>query len=135
MIADGRVSERALAAITGISEDALSTYLTSSASEAPGLSRPPGPFSVDQTSRLSSLAAQLTAVSEIDDDVRVKAIIETLTIQCHLTHRNIALLTRIGLGDLEVFLSDPGSVPFEKKYELGVKASYLLNAVANAARL
>jgi hypothetical protein len=136
MIADGRVSEPALAAIAGISEDALSLYLTSSVGELPGrLSRPPTPLSADEAGRLSGLAAQLTAVSEIDEDVRLKAIIETLTTECHLTHQNIALLTRTGLEDLERFLSDPASVSFEKKYELGIKTSYLLGAVANAAPL
>lgn len=54
--------------------------------------------------------------------------------QCRLTLHNIALLTQLELDDLESFVNAPGSVPLEKKYQLAVRVSYLINAVANAAR-
>ena len=54
--------------------------------------------------------------------------------QCRLTLHNNALLTQLRVEDLESFVNAPGSVPLEKKYELAVRASYLINAVANAAR-
>jgi hypothetical protein len=133
IIAEGRMSDEALQAITGIASDALTSFLRATPSREPGLSTSSAMLSPAEEARLSGLAAQLTEGFQIDDDVRLRAILETLTVQCHLTHQNIALLTQIGLDDLEKFLGDPKTVPLEKKYELAVRASYLIHAVANAA--
>ncbi|HEU0164009.1 MAG TPA: HTH domain-containing protein [Thermomicrobiales bacterium] len=133
MIGDGRISADALQAITGIQDETLASFLNGSRSETIGLSRTPSSLSADESTRLSHLAAQLTEGFQIDDDVRLMAIIETLTAQCHLTHQNIAALTRTGLDDLQGFLRDPDTLPLERKYQLAIRASYLINAVANAA--
>lgn len=132
-IAEGRISEEALHAITGISSDALGSFLRATPSGDPGLSTVPATLSPTEEARLSGLAAQLTEGHQVDDDVRLRAIIETLTVQFNLTHQNIALMTQIELDDLEKFLSDPKTIRWEKKYELGIRASYLIHAVANAA--
>jgi hypothetical protein len=133
IIGDGRISDDALQSITGISGESLASLLRETPSIEPGLSASPSALSGEEIARLSGLTAQLTEGFLIDDDIRLKGIIESLTAQCHLTHENIALLTRIGIDDLETFLSDPDAVSLEKKYELAVRASYLINAVANAA--
>ena len=134
ILGEGRISSEALQAITGISGDALASFLRVTPHGAPGLAPTPTALSGGESARLSSLAAQLTEGFQIDDDVRLRAIIETLTEQCRLTLHNIALLTQLRVEDLESFVNAPGSVPLEKKYELAVRASYLINAVANAAR-
>lgn len=64
----------------------------------------------------------------------LKGILEGLTIECHLTLANIAQLTELDADDLERALRDPRTVPVEKKYELAVKGSYLINAVNQARR-
>jgi hypothetical protein len=133
IIAEGRISDKALQAITGISGDVLATFLSTTPAGEPGLSTSLASLSLDEELRVSGLVTQLTEGFQIDDDIRLRAIIESLTAQCHLTHQNIGLLTRIELDDLEKFMSDPKTVPVEKKYELAVRASYLINAVANAA--
>jgi len=121
-----------LHAITGISSDALRSFLKTTPSGDPGLSTAPATLSPTEEARLSGLAAQLTEGYQVYDDVRLRAIIETLTAQFDLTHQNIALLTQIELDDLEKFLSDPRTIRWEKKYALGIRASYLIHAVANA---
>ncbi len=132
IIGEGRISENALRAITGIPGERLAPFLNESRLGASGLSATPSALLPHEGSRLSLLAAQLTEGFRIDDDERVTAIIETLTAQFQLTHANIARLIRVGLDDLEGFVGDPASVPSEKKYELAVRASYLMLAVANA---
>lgn len=130
-IGEGQISNKALQTITGIRGDVLTSYLEKTPRAGQALSPPSGELSREESTRLASLAAQITAGLQIDDDVRLRAIIETLTIQCHLTLQNIALLTRVGLEELERFVRDPESAPLEMKYELAVRASYLINAVAN----
>jgi hypothetical protein len=133
IIGDGRISDDALQSITGISGDSLSSLLRESPCVEPGLSASPSVLSGEETARLSGLTAQLTEGFSVDVDIRLTGIIESLTAQCHLTHANIALLTRIGLDDLEMFLGDPNAVSSETKFELAVRASYLINAAANAS--
>lgn len=76
---------------------------------------------------------QLTEGLQIDDDVRLTAIIQTLTVQFRMTHQHIALLTGIDLNDLESVLNDPNTAQVDRKHELAIRASYLLNAIGNAA--
>jgi hypothetical protein len=50
-----------------------------------------------------------------------------------MTHQHIALLTGIDLNDLKSALYDPDTAKAERKYELAIRASYLMNAIGNAA--
>jgi len=133
LIAEGRISEEALQVMTGISRAAVASFLAAASGET-GLSTTPGSLSSYEGARLSGLAAQLTEGFRVEDDVRLRGIIETLTAQCRLTHQNIALLTGVGLDELESFLRDPRSIALESKYELAIRASYLISAVANATK-
>ena len=116
LIADGSISEDALLAITGIPADNL-------------LSQRP---SADEGTRLSTLAAQLTGGLRIGSDERLAGILESLTVECRLTPRNIAQLTGIDAADIETALRDPRTVPIETRYELALAGSYLINAVNQA---
>jgi hypothetical protein len=133
IIAEGRISEDALQAITGIQPEKLRSFLNEAMSGTTGLTTEPQALSNDESARLSILAAHLTEGLRIGDDERLKAIFESLTIECRLTPRNIAQLTGLDVDDLESALRDPRTVPLEKKYELAIKGSYLINAV-NGAR-
>lgn len=89
-------------------------------------------LSDDERARLSILSAQLTEGLGIDNDHRLKAIFESLTIECGLTPHNISRLTGLNVGDIEHAVRDPHLVPIDRKYELAIKGSYLINAVNQA---
>lgn len=133
IVAEGRISEESLQAITGIPGDAIALLVGSTHEREPGLSAPPSTFSPDEIGRLSALVGQLTEGLQIDDDVRLMAIIQTLTVQFRMTRQHIALLIGIDLNELEIVLNDPNTAQAERKYELAVRASYLMNAIGNAA--
>ena len=133
IVAEGRISEESLQAITGISGDTIASLLDTAQEREPGLSAPPAAFSPDEVGRLSALVGQLTNGLQIDDDVRLTAIIQTLTVQFRMTHQHIASLTGVDLYDLESVLNDPNAAQAETKYALAIRASYLLNAIGNAA--
>ena len=134
LIAEGRISHEALHAITGISPAALATFLREAPSGTPVISTWSSPLSSDESGRLNILASQLAEGFQIDDDVRLRAIFEGLTIDCKLTLENIAQLTGIDMDDLAAALDDPRSIPTEKKYALAIKGSYFINAVNQARR-
>jgi hypothetical protein len=73
-----------------------------------------------------------SAEPEIGDYERLRAIIETLSAQFELSHENIALLTRTSVEDIQAFLADPATAPWEFKFHLAVRAYYLFHAVLNA---
>lgn len=115
IIAEGRISEDALQAITGIQPEKLRSFLNEAMSGTTGLTAEPQALSNDESARLSILAAHLTEGLRIGDDERLKAIFESLTIECRLTPRNIAQLTGLDVDDLESALRDPRTVPLAKK--------------------
>lgn len=128
LIAEGGISLQALTAITGIAPARLNELLDLE----PGLSAAANDFSEDEILRVSTLAGQLTWGAEIGDYERLRAIVETLTIQFELTHENIARLTRIKVEDLEAFFDDPDSVSWEAKFAMAIRLYYLFHAVLNA---
>lgn len=132
IIAEGSVSEDALQAIMGIQPEKLRSFLNDAKRGMSSFTAEPQALSNDESARLSILAAHLTEGLRIGDDDRLKAIFESLTIECRLTPRNIAQLTGLGVDDLESVLRDPRTVPIEKKYELAIKGSYLINAFNRA---
>ncbi|QNE45791.1 hypothetical protein F1C58_01935 [Glaciihabitans sp. INWT7] len=132
LVAEGRISEDALQAITGIQADTLLRLLENT---QPGMARvttKTQPPSNDDTSRFSIVAAQLTTGLQIADDDRLKAIFRSLTAECHLTVRNVALLTGLEVDDVEKALHDPRTLTFERKYGLAIRGSFLINAVSRA---
>lgn len=129
LIADGQISHQAISAITGIAPDSLGALLAT----GPGLSAGAAAASSDEVARLSALSVQLTQGAVIDDDERLRAIIETLVAQYQLSHENIALLTRTCLDDLTGFLNDPAAGSGDFKFHLAVRSYYLLHAFLNAA--
>jgi hypothetical protein len=117
--------------MTGISADELATFLQSAPSGAQRTRIAPT-LSQTESARISTLSAQLTAGREVGDDRRLKAIFESLTIVCHLTLLNISKLTGLDVVDIEQALLEPQTLSAEKKYQLAVRGSYLINAINQA---
>lgn len=132
ILAEGRISEDALQAITGIQPEKLRSFLDDAKPGMTALATEPQALSGEESTRLSILAAHLTEGLRIGDDERLKAIFESLTMECRLTLRNIAQLTGLDIDDLRSALRDPRTVPIDKKYELAITGSYLINAVNQA---
>lgn len=132
IIAEGHISEDALQAMTSMPPEKLRYFLNEATPGMTGLTTEPQALSNDESARLSILAAHLTEGLRIGDDDRLKAIFESLTIECRLTPHNIAQLTGLNVDDLMSALGDPRTVPIERKYELAIKGSYLINAVNRA---
>jgi len=133
MILEGQISEDALQAITGIQPERIRLFLDGANPPRPGLTSETPALSNDESRRLAVFAAQLVEGLQIGDDERLKATLESLTIDCRLTVRNIAQLTGLNVDDLESALRDPRTVPIDTRYQLASRGSYLINAV-NAAR-
>lgn len=131
-VADGRISEMALEAISQIPIGTLQVFLAGSVEGTNGVTTSPQPLSADEAARLSVLASQILHGFDIGDDERLRAILEGLTTQFHLTLENIALLARLDSADLATALRDPSSLPAERKYALALRLSYLTNAIERA---
>ncbi|QYF75157.1 HTH domain-containing protein [Cryobacterium sp. PAMC25264] len=132
IIAAGQVSEDALEAITGISAEKLRSFLDDARPRVLGLTSERLVLSTDESTRLSVLAAQLTVGLPIGDDERLRATIESLTVECRLTLANIARLTGLAIDDLASALRDPRTVSLDTKFRLAGRCSYLINAVNRA---
>lgn len=133
LIASGRISEESLATITGIPPEKLSELLGETHRGTEVMTTDATPLTVGENARISVLTGLLTHVAEFDDDERLQAILESLTVECHLTLENIARLTRVDIEDLKRVLDDPGSVSTVTKYTIALRSSYLISA-ANLAR-
>ena len=133
LVERGLVTEEGLVAMTGIPGESIRTFLHSPASAQPGMTAGPQVLSLDEGARLGLLAAQLTEGLAIGDDERLRGILESLTIECRLSVENLARLTGVAVGGVEAALRDPATLPFETRYALMGRGSYLVNAV-NTAR-
>lgn len=134
LVAESAVTEDALQAMTGIPVPQLRSFLANSGLGMT-LSTAPQNLSPDESSRISTLEAQLTEGMRIGDDDRLKAILGSLTIECHLTPANIALLSGLDVEVLEQILDHPSRVLLDERYKVAIRCSYLLNAVNRARRL
>lgn len=127
LIADGALTETALQAMTKIDPQRLRSFLNDVG--VAGLSSAPLSLTVGETTRISTLDAQLTAGMQIEDDDRLRSILESLTFECHLEPEHIARLSGLAADDIRHALEDPSNVSPETKYSLATRSSYLLNAV------
>lgn len=130
LIAEGSLTEDGIQSVTGIGTAALRSFVSSG--EA-GMTRSSPELSAEESTRLSIFAAQLVEGMAIADDERVRGILESLITECRLTSQNIAQLTGLDAGIVDDALNDPHLVPAEQKYEIAVRASYLLNAIGRAS--
>lgn len=67
-----------------------------------------------------------TGMEQVNENDRVKAIIEVLHRVYHITSETIALYSKVELDDVVLFLKgDYHSIPFEKRYRIAVTAMFL----------
>ena len=131
LIAEGYISEHALQAMTKVAPERVSAFLATSGSA--GLSSDQPPLPPEESTRVSTLVGQLAYGFEIDDDERLRAMLEALTGECGFTLQNISRLTHVPVDEVTTALHDPGTLPTETRYTLALRVSYLINA-ANQAR-
>lgn len=133
LLAEGRIAAASLSVATGISSDLLLRLTRGSAEDESGVTADARLLTSEETVRLTGLVARLTAGGTIDDDVRLRAILETLTCTLQLTPADIAALTGVEVAAVEASLRDPRAVAMATRYALAVRASYLLHAMGDAA--
>ncbi|AJW78310.1 hypothetical protein DZF92_10330 [Clavibacter michiganensis subsp. insidiosus] len=133
LVAEGRISIGSLSTVTGISNALLLRLTSASAGEEPGITSSAKLLTAEEMARVSQLVARLTAGLNIDDDIRLRSIIETLTHTLQLTPTNIASLTGIDVADVAASLHDPQQVAADTRYALAIRASYLLHTMGDAA--
>ncbi|MFS4505716.1 HTH domain-containing protein [Clavibacter sp. Sh2141] len=133
VVAEGRITIGSLSAATGISSTLLLRLTSESVDDGSGVTAHAGLLTSEETVRVSGLVARLTAGSGVDDDIRLRSILETLTCALELTPTNIAGLTGIDVAAVDAALHDPRDVAMETRYALAVRASYLLHAMDDAA--
>lgn len=64
-------------------------------------------------------------IDSIDNDIRVKAIIDTLLSEFEFNLETLSIYTGIELKDIESFMNDNNSISYEKKYKLAVISIFL----------
>jgi hypothetical protein len=133
VIAEGRISIDSLSAATGVPSALLLRLTSDSVEDGSGITAHARLLTSEETVRVSGLVARLTAGSGIDDDIRLRSILETLTCTLKLTPTNVAALTGVDVAAVDAALHDPREVAMETRYALAVRASYLLHAMGDAA--
>lgn len=133
VVAEGRITIGSLSAATGISSTLLLRLTSESVDDGSGITARAGLLTSEETVRVTGLVARLTAGAGVDDDIRLRSILETLTCTLELTPTNIAALTGIDVAAVDSALHDPRDVAMDTRYALAVRASYLLHAMGDAA--
>ena len=127
----GGLSEDALQAITRIPSETLTRFLHGNVpSLQPGVST--SLPTDDERRRLSVLSAYLATGLTIDDNARLRGILESLTAECHLSLANIARLVDVDVEHVERALLDPSAVPIHARYRLALRTSYIITAINQA---
>mgnify|MGYP000574859250 CR=1 FL=1 len=132
LIDEGRTSLQTLHVVTRIPAETITAFLEDKSSGSTELTAQEPALSPDEIQRVSVLAAQLTYGFEIDDDERLRSILEALTAECGFTLHHISRLTGIPVDDLTLALDDPGALPSETRYRIAMRAAYLINAANQA---
>lgn len=106
--------------LTGIDVDKLEKLINGQA-EFLELSLP-----IEQFSKLTRIVSMLSnGISSVDDDIRVKSIIEHLIYNLGINLETIAIYTEIDIDDLKSFMKDANSISYEKKYKLATKSLFM----------
>ncbi|WP_422661309.1 HTH domain-containing protein [Paenibacillus sp. EC2-1] len=105
------VSLDTLSKITGVSMDVIASK----------------EYSGGELASLRNLLIILTiGMEEVNEDDRVKGVIEVLKDVFGITNKTIALYSRVDVNDIEVFLNgDFESISFEKRYRIAVTTLFL----------
>lgn len=106
--------------LTGIEVDKLEKLINGKV-ELLELSLP-----IEQFSTLTRIVSMLNdGISSVDDDSRVKSIIEHLIYNLEINLETIAIYSEVNIDDLKSFMKDPDSISYEKKYKLATKSLFM----------
>ena len=73
---------------------------------------------------LSSIVSVLS-YGRINEDERVKAVIDVLISQFEISYETLAIYAKLELEDVQNFINDTNSISIEKKYKLAVASLFL----------
>ncbi|MBB6447309.1 HTH domain-containing protein [Bacillus benzoevorans] len=107
-----------LSKITGIKDELILNY----ANGEDALSS----LSLEKQLDLIDLIMLLTlGMNSIEEDERVRSIIETLETEFGISTETLALYANLDREEITNFLNDYTSIPIEKKYRLGITVLFL----------
>lgn len=135
LISEGKISEDGVATIARLNPDALRKFLEQDGRSAVGvvsITSDKPPLSDEATWRVIVLTGNLTTGMDVENDARLTAILEGLTITFPLTIENLSRLTGISAADFEQALIDPKLIPIATKYDMAIKASYIFSTLQQA---
>lgn len=81
----------------------------------------------------AAATAKLHVGLSVDDDARLKALIEGLDAQWGVEATNLSALTGCDVDDIRQAAVDPGKLSSEVKYRLAVRVSYIAGAFDSLA--
>ena len=64
-------------------------------------------------------------ILSIDNDTRVKVIIEHLLYDLKIDLETLAIYSEVTIDDLKSFINDTNSISYEKKYKLATKSLFM----------
>ena len=106
--------------LTGIEVDKLEKLINGQA-EFLELSLP-----IKQFSTLTRIVSMLSdGIPSVDDDLRVKSIIEHLIYNLEINIETIAIYSEVNIDDVNSFMEDVNSISYEKKYKLATKSLFM----------
>lgn len=73
---------------------------------------------------LSNMVSMLS-YGRINEDERVKAIIDVLISEFEINNETLAIYSGLGVEDVRSFMKDTNSISIEKKYKLSVASLFL----------
>lgn len=83
-------------------------------------------LSIEKEMDLIDLIGLLTiGIPYVDEDDRVRGIIQSLEHEFEIPLETIALFSKIELNDVQSFIVDPPSISIEKRYKLGITVMFM----------
>lgn len=81
---------------------------------------------LEQFSTLTRIVSMLNdGILSVDNDTRVKIIIEHLMYDLEINLETIAIYSEVTIDDLKSFMKDTNSISYEKKYKLATKSLFM----------
>lgn len=107
-----------LSKITGVDLDLLKKFLDGQTHFTE--------LSIEQMSKFTNTIHMLSdGILTIDNNDRIKGIIDHLTYDLEISLETIAIYSEISTEDLESFIKDANSISYEKRYKLATKSLFL----------
>ena len=80
---------------------------------------------MDRASFLDTISMLSDGIMSVNEDTRIKAVIDVLGSEFEITYETIAVYAGIELEELQRFMTDPNSISYEKRYKLSTTSLFL----------